>query len=190
MNKNSPEVIELRKQIEQSVNKKIKTPSDFDFLVGVVWERIRETISPSTLKRIWGYVNGSDIVRESTLDQLARCLNFDSWELFKEHLRTESEEESDLCLYQTIRSEELEVGEKIEIGWQPNRRCILEYLGDDQYRVIAAENAKLRAGDTFSCSIFFKNEPMYVDNLIRPASPKVSYVAGNRNGLTVLNKIP
>ncbi len=51
MDKKSPEIVALRNIIEQSVEKVMKTPSDFDFLSGVIWERLHEYISPTTLKR-------------------------------------------------------------------------------------------------------------------------------------------
>ncbi|MBR4565299.1 MAG: hypothetical protein IKO26_12685 [Paludibacteraceae bacterium] len=53
MNKYAPEIASLRLDIEQSVKRKIRTPYDFEFLSGVIWERLHENISPTTLKRLW-----------------------------------------------------------------------------------------------------------------------------------------
>lgn len=52
MNKYAPEIASLRLDIEQSVKRKIRTPYDFEFLSGVIWERLHENISPTTLKRL------------------------------------------------------------------------------------------------------------------------------------------
>ena len=76
MNINSPEILELRHRIENSVNRKIQTPADFDFLRGIIWDRTHEQISASTLKRIWGYIDGVDETRNSTLNILARSLGY------------------------------------------------------------------------------------------------------------------
>ena len=38
MNKFDPEIVSLRRDIENEVKRKIKTPYDFEFLVGVVWD--------------------------------------------------------------------------------------------------------------------------------------------------------
>ena len=57
MNKYSPEIATLRMDIEQSVKRKIRTPYDFEFLAGVIWERLHENLSPTTLKRLWGYID-------------------------------------------------------------------------------------------------------------------------------------
>ena len=37
MNKTSPEILELRKRIEDDVKRKMKTPADFIFLSGAIW---------------------------------------------------------------------------------------------------------------------------------------------------------
>ena len=72
MNNESVEIVELRKKIEESVGRVMHTPADFDFLSGAIWERIREYISPTTLKRTWGYLDGVKNIRFSTLETLAR----------------------------------------------------------------------------------------------------------------------
>ena len=46
----------LREEIESLVGRKMKTPKDFDFLAEQIFEKIHETVSPTTLKRIWGYL--------------------------------------------------------------------------------------------------------------------------------------
>lgn len=58
MQKNNPEISELKQQIEESLGHKMKTSTDFTFLSGAIWERIHENLSASTLKRLWGYVDG------------------------------------------------------------------------------------------------------------------------------------
>ena len=76
MNKSAPEIRSLRNEIEHNVKRKMRTPADFEFLAGAVWERLHETISPTTLKRIWGYIEGVDATRWSTLGLLTRFLGY------------------------------------------------------------------------------------------------------------------
>ena len=54
MDKRAPEILSLRQDIEREVKRQIRTPYDFEFLAGVIWERLHENISPTTLKRLWG----------------------------------------------------------------------------------------------------------------------------------------
>ena len=63
----------LRHCVEESANHRIKTSTDFTFLSGVIQERLGETIATSTLKRLWGYVDGYASTRAATLNILALC---------------------------------------------------------------------------------------------------------------------
>lgn len=52
MNKYAPEIASLRMDIEQSVKRKIRTPYDFEFLAGAIWERLHENISPTFFSKL------------------------------------------------------------------------------------------------------------------------------------------
>ena len=50
----------------------MRTPKDFDFLAESIFEKLHQRISPTTLKRLWGYLHDtSSTPRQSTLDTLA-----------------------------------------------------------------------------------------------------------------------
>ena len=188
MKKTSPEIHELKRQVEERVRRKIKTPSDFIFLSGVIWDRTHETISPTTLKRLWGYIDGADETRSSTLDILSRALGFRDWEAFLQHIAPENG--SDAVLSKHISTDELAVGDRIFVSWKPDRRCTFRYLGDRRFRVEQAENSKLKAGDTFCAGLFILGEPLYLDRLVQGNNPPLPFVVGNKDGLCELERIP
>ena len=183
MDKRAPEILSLRQDIEREVKRKIRTPYDFEFLVGVIWERLHENISPTTLKRLWGYIDGADTTRRSTLCLLAKFLGYADWEAYLQALQQRTEVESDAFSGVGIRTEQLCVGDKVEVTWLPNRRCVFCYEGEQHFRVQSAENSKLHIGDRFDAACFLIGQPMYLDNLQREGSAPTSYVAGSRNGL-------
>ena len=187
MKKNSPEIHELKKQIEERLKRKMKTPNDFIFLSGVIWERTHETMSATTLKRLWGYIDGADETRISTLDILSRSLGFQDWDDFLKHL--DSISGSDPVLARHISIDDLEDGDKIVVSWKPNRRCTFRYLGDARFVVEKAENSKLKVGDTFSATLFILHEPLYLNHLIQGNNPPVPFVVGNRDGLCEIERI-
>jgi hypothetical protein len=188
MKKTSPEIHELKKQVENRLKRKMKTPNDFIFLSGVVWERTHETISPTTLKRLWGYVDGADQTRSSTLDILSRSLGFQDWDDFLGNIDRSSG--SDPVLSPHISADELNVGDRVSVSWKPDRRCVFRYLGDSRFIVEMAENSKLKVGDTFSASLFILHEPLYLNNLVQGNNPPVAFVVGNRDGLCEIERIP
>lgn len=190
MNKNAPEILQLRLDIEQDVARRICTPYDFEFLAGAIWERLHENISPTTLKRLWGYIEGADTTRRVTLCLLARFLGYADWEAYLAELANRSDVDSATFVGTGVHSSELTVGQFVEVTWLPNRRCVFRYEGEDQFIVTQSENAKLQVGDTFSCTHFLQGQPMYLDHLIQVGSPTpVSYVAGNKGGLKTVKKL-
>ena len=183
-----PEIYELRLRIETSIKRKIQTPADFDFLRGIIWERTHEQISTSTLKRLWGYVDGIDNARNSTLNVLSKALGYESWDAFILKLKSENMDNSDLVMSESMSSGDLNVGDMLLIAWQPNRVCRLKYLGDNQFEVMESQNSKLKVGDTFRCGLFILGEPVYINDLRQnngTGEPKL-FVIGNKSGLTKL----
>jgi hypothetical protein len=181
MQKTSPEISELKKRIEDDLKHKMRTPNDFVFLVGAVWERTHQTISPTTLKRLWGYIDGADETRDSTLHILSNFLGFDNWDAFVEEISRDSG--SDPVTSFHIKADDLNVGDRVFVSWKPDRRCTFRYLGEQQFIVEQAENSKLKEGNTFYASLFILGEPLYLSDLVQGNNPPVAFVVGNRDGL-------
>ena len=187
MDKKSPEILELKRMAEERLKRKIKTPNDFIFLSGAIWDRTHETLSPTTLKRLWGYVEGSVQTRESTLDILSRFLGFRDFDAFLDHIRSNGGSQPVLSPH--IRTEQLSAGDRVCVSWKPDRRCTFRYLGDGRFFVEKAENSKLKEGDTFCASLFILGEPLYLSNLVHGTNPPVDFVVGNRDGLDDLVRV-
>lgn len=185
MNKTAPEILQLRLDIEESVKRKIRTPYDFEFLTGAIWERLHENISPTTLKRLWGYIEGADTTRRTTLCLLAKFLGYTDWETYLDALNQREGVESDAFMGEGVHTSDLVSGQMIEVAWLPNRTAIFRYFGEGQFEVVEAENAKIMKGDTFRCSFMLVGQPMYLDDLLQAGREEpVNYVAGSKNGLS------
>ena len=81
----------LRETIEVAAGRRMQTPKDFDFLSEMIFDKIHQHISPTTLKRLWGYLSEPATPRISTLNLLAQFVDYDSWEAF---CKEEDEESS------------------------------------------------------------------------------------------------
>lgn len=186
--KNSSVIFELRAELEQALGRKLKTPNDFVFCVGAIWDKLRQNISPTTLKRLWGYIDGADTTRLSTLNILSQFLGYTDWDGYLAHLEQKSESQSAIMQQPEVSTSDLKKGTQIEIQWQPNRRCVLEYLGENSFVVIESEHTKLQKGNTFECLSFYLHHPLYIDNLVQGDNSPVSFVVGKRDGLTVVKR--
>lgn len=184
MNKQSPEIIAIRKVIENTIERKIKAPSDFIFLSESILERVKEYISPTTLKRTWGYIEGAETIRNSTLVILAKYAGYSGWDNFIKELNEKSEIESGLLSDNVIDARNLNINDIIEVSWSPNRYCSFKHLGECMFEVKSAVNSKLMVGDTFSAVFFIENEPLYLNNLEHGSKKIGSYLCGSKNGLT------
>lgn len=187
MHTTNPEIEKLKKCIEENLNRKIVTSNDFIFLSGAVWERTHETISSSTLKRLWGYVKGYDNMRATTLEVLTRFLGYKSWDDFLDKIGRESD--SDAVLSPHVNADNLKVGDMVKVSWMPNRRCTFRYLGNKKFIVEKAENSKLKVGDTFYCDLFILHEPLYISNLVQDTNPPIDFSVGNKGGLCEVAKL-
>lgn len=183
------EISLLKTKVEQVLSKKMRFPSDFDFLSGVIWDRTHESVSSSTLKRIWGYVGKSIDARESTLDIISRFLNYKNWDDFVSRANSPLSCQSGLTYAPTIRTQDLQVSQKIELQWAPDRRCVIEYMGGSRYKVLISENTSLQVDDTFCCGVFVLHEAALLDRFVSNFSEPVNYIIGSQSGLSQLRLV-
>ena len=183
---NIAEIEELKLQVERKYGKVLGTSTDFyDF--SLVMERLTGNhISPSTLKRMWGYVNDTHKPRRLTLDLLSRYLDYEDYQAFLRWLKTTTQYNSSFFSARQLISSEQATGTTIEIGWSPNRLVRLRYLGDSQYEVVKSENSKMKAGDKFMTGCFIMEQPLYLPYIEREGERTPPFIAGRNGGLTVI----
>lgn len=175
---------QLKTDIETAINRKISTPKDFSFLRDSIFARLHVWVGRSTLMRLWNYIDNKVEPRESTLDVLSRYLGYKDWEEYKQNALLPKERQSSLVLCRKLSVlEDLAIGDRIRLTWQPGRVCDIEYLGDLKFLVVESEKTLLCKGDTFQCSLIVEGEPLYLDNLIHDNRPPVAYICGMQSGV-------
>ena len=130
------------------------------------------------------------MVSQRSLDVLAQYVGFQNWKHFCADLKETAGVESEVFTNGILCTKDLQVGARLRIGWQPDRLCIVRYLG--QYRFVAehTENSSMKPGDSFSCLQFQKNQELYLDEFQRAGEESDGinrrYAVGQEHGLTVL----
>lgn len=131
-------------------------------------------------------MDGYASVRPSTLDILARFVGFPDRETFvSDYCEVEGVQSSHRVVSPSLYSKDLDTGNQVNICWNPNRHCLLKYLGNSLFEVIGSENAKLKPGDRFLCQRFTLNQPLYVELLTNNGNTEL-FVMGNKGGLSGL----
>ena len=110
------------RELESAVGKPLQTSRDFDCLSRMIAERMRERISPTTLKRLWGYLNEENNPRKYTLNLLSRFLGYRDFEHFNQQ---QGVVQSGFVESAVLYTDELCKGDKVLLSWAPNRRCEL-----------------------------------------------------------------
>ena len=176
--------------MEKRFGHPIESRSDFSLLAIEIERVTHEHIAENTLRRLWGKISGYDTVFTRTLDVLCRYVGCEHWNAFVVSLHKQSSRESDIISDGTsIKVEDLTPGDRIRIGWLPDRICIIEYVGGRMFKAVDTRNSTLQVGDTFECSIMIKNYPLFVDNLVHGGEHCQRYSIGLNNGLTTLEKL-
>ena len=185
-----PQIAALRNAVEKHFGHPIESRTDFSLLAQEIERVTHDHIAENTLRRLWGKIAGYGTVFTRTLDVLCRYGGYEHWKTFCTEIQNSSPRESDIVSKgTTIKVENLVSGDRIRIGWLPDRICVVEYVGGRTFKAIDAKNSTLQVGDTFECSIMIKNYPLFVDNLVHGGEHCTRYSIGLTNGLTTLEKL-
>jgi hypothetical protein len=176
-------IVLLRESIEASIGRKLRTPKDFDILAESIFKKLHQHISPTTLKRLWGYLDENVKPHYSTLNSVARLLGFNNFSHFEQCSMNEEMASAPVLGTSISPASEIDTNCRLRLTWAPDRVCLIRHLGAGLFVVEQSENTRLMPGNTFECDIIIDGEPLYLDNLIQNNRPPIGYVCGKRNGV-------
>lgn len=173
----------LKQIVTRQIGRTLESPADFEYLSEQIQQKTGEYLSPTTLKRIFGHIPYNGQLRPYTLSILARYAGYSGWQDYqdKQHV------ESGFVVTQRVSSKELTKGQKLSVAWNPDRECLLEYLGNERFVVLHSQNGKLQIGDQFCASQFILGQPLTATDFVsirEPNNRQDTYIAGAKTGLT------
>lgn len=176
----------LKQEVERTFGRQLTETRDFEQLIHLLLSHTRERLSPTTLKRFWGYLKNEEVqTRPHTLDVLARFVGYKGYEDFCAQTERLDEVQSGIKTEEKITTEGLRRGQRLIITWRPDRKIVVRLLGNSQFEIIEAENTKLSVGDTFRCHLMIQHEPLYLDEVVHQGQPAMVYVAGQKDGVVI-----
>lgn len=185
-NGNNTELHALLAQLELVCKREMKTPRDFDWLSDEMRVKRGETVSPNTLKRLWGYLHPNANPRQFTLDCLARYIGYRDYGHFITHESEGVKEEptSEAVVGKKLNVlQDLAVRDRVLLTWTPGRMCTVRLLEKDLFVVEQSERTRLQAGNTFRCGLIIEGEPLYIDDLVQEGRTPIAYVCGKVGGI-------
>lgn len=176
----------LRHTVEFRAGFVPRVTSDFDRLALIVSDTTHRTISPSTLKRLWGYVPTTHRPTYSTLSLLSRYAGWSDWDAFVQYSKEDiaDDDDSGFVNARTHIAKSLEVGTTVEIQWLPDKSLTLKKISEpDRFEVTASSGVKLYPGDTLRAAAFTIGEPFHATDCRREFASLGIYVGARRSGL-------
>ena len=176
----------LKQEVEWILGHKLSKAADFEQLSHLLLSHTRERLSPTTLKRFWGYLKKEEVeTRPHTLDVLARFVGYRDYEVFCDQTENKDEVQSGIKTEERVTAEDLRRGQRLVITWRPDRRIVVRHKEYGHFEIVEAKNTKLSVGDTFRCHLMIQHEPLYLDDVVHQGMPPMAYVAGQRDGVVV-----
>ena len=186
--KNENQYQALCDAVEKHVGMKMVRSQDFDWLAEKILEQQHQMVSANTLKRLWGYFDHVRVeTRKSVLDLLAQYLGYSNYMVFVQTLEmAAANKSSNEVNTNHLEVKKLPVGQQVCVTWLPDRRLVMEHLGQGRCVIREVENSKLCVGDTFNCQLLIEGEPLFLGSLCRVGesfSDSVAYQAGKQGGI-------
>ena len=178
-----PELSTLLRKVEKKFGRPLVSTNDFRLLSALLEYECKEVVSVSTLKRLWGYVSQQTTPREATLDVLSRFVGSRNFKDFRKSMLGEYTESSAYFDTTYISASDVPDGGILSLGWAPDRLVRLRKTGGHNWQVVTSCNSKLKEGDVFEASSFFKGLPLFVPAVYRDGQKLPSYIAGKKDGL-------
>lgn len=173
--------------LKRKSGNELRQPSDCEILSLDIEGKTGVRIGATTLKRLLGFAQDERTPHTSTLDALARYLGYAHWD---ELSKVEDNGNSDFDAPEDeLRSADLKLGDNVEITYLPDRRLVLQYLGNCRYRVTDGENSKLQKGDEVEILNFVLHHPLLVVNVWRSGECLGQFTAGRVSGLSSIKRL-
>lgn len=176
----------VRKHIEEKYGHSIRYPKDCDALSAHIRSCCSGRVSPSTLKRLFGFVKGIKEPRLFTLDILANYLNYETWDCMMEKLcRKENAAPKKI---EKLNCHQLKKGSQLELSYAPGKKITLRYEGKSVFEVILSEESAVRGGDKIKAKDFVLSHPVYIE-IIRHGKSCGLCTIGRVSGLIHIEKL-
>ncbi len=172
----------IKDLLQQKAKRELRLPADCEYLALDIESVTGEHIGVNTLKRLLGFIEDEREPRLSTLDIIARYLDFDNWDSLK--CFDDKSNSSFNTAEDEIRVNDLSGGQRIQISYLPDRLLELEYSGEGRFMVKESQNSKLQIGDELIITHIVKGYPLLVSHVWREGIDLGAFTAGKAQGVS------
>lgn len=168
------------------------TPAEFNNLGSLIHKKTQYTISTSSIKRLWGYVNYGNFPSRTTLNILAKFNDFKDWDTFLNEISfddSNSDSSSAFMDNSLLNANYLNIGDVIILKWGGRKQCTLEYISYLRFKVLDSRNIKLEPGDTCTLHSVCIGLPLFISNIQRKGVIVPAYIGAKKRGIRTIDYI-
>lgn len=173
----------IRLLLEEKLGRRIRYPKDCDGLAVEISKIAGDRLSPSTLKRIFGFITPGGAPSLYTLDVISKFLGYLDWEDLQAQLKSLGDSHFLDVGPNILRSEDISEGYEFEIGYSPERKILLLCIGKATFRVLESENSSLCKDDIVVIHLLGQNYPLIVNSIHRDDKILGPWIAAKSNGI-------
>lgn len=168
--------------LSQRCGREFRLSADCEYLTLDIESATGEHLGVNTMKRLLGFINDERVPRVQTLDIIARYLGFNNWE---ELLRScENYSNSSFGKdTEELTAADLEIGAQVEVLYQPGRRLLMQYNGENMFEVVESVRSKLVTGDKVTLTHLVAGYPLIISNVERNGQQLGAFTAGKEQGI-------
>lgn len=173
--------------IQEVYGDKVKYSKQATSLAAAISSKCKCRISATTVKRLFGFIPGTETARLWTLDIIACYCNYESWDdLVADIVESDVKKTSEI---EMVVSKKLKHGVRLKISFGKIPCIDIEYLGKNHFRLLQQEKTTLLAGDILEITKVELNLPLLVKKIQRDEVVHSSTIVGSITGVTHIRLI-
>lgn len=179
----------IRQRIEDRFKERhgtsLRYSKQCDALAAHIQEVCKTNISPSTLRRLLGFVKNSFQPREYSLDILAEYVGYKSWtHLLKSLEHGEGEE---VKVIEKLKPTQVKSGQTVRVSFEPGRQVSIK-KENAAYHVVASNEKKLLSGDEVEFRVIELHYPLTFTRVVRGGRDIGRVQVATFSGVTSITK--
>jgi hypothetical protein len=171
----------IKDKIELKYGQKVKYPKDCDALALEISEVSKHRISGSTIRRLFGFVSGTQEPRRYTLDVVAEYLGCSCFDELINQFNDNSDQAPQII--ERIDSKSLVGGTILKIALNQNNYFKVLFKGDNTFEVIESCNCILQNEDEVNIDKILLHHPLFVAALKRSGQNQDPFVLAKISGV-------
>ena len=176
----------IKDKIHEKFGQSVRYPKDCNTLADHISAACKSKISGSTLKRLYGFVKGTQEPRLYTLDIISEYLGFKGWEHLLQSL--DKSDNPDSRELEKLRPDQLRKGQTLFLSYQPGKKIEIQKQGG-AFLILSSNDRKLFPGDEVKFGAVELHYPLTFTCILRKGESIGKIQIATVSGITSIRKL-